>query len=75
MDLRQGDELRAYVAHWQRAGRALEAVERRELEEFNPEEHVAELDALMDMGAQLSRPETTSGLLEQQRWFMKARRR
>ena len=68
----QGD-LRAWVAAWRRAGPELERIRRAELRAFDPRQSAAIVDALLEIGYRHGTPRTTSGLIEQQRLFMKAR--
>ena len=65
---------KAWVEHWVRLGPKLEEIRRHELRIFNYEEHFEAVDALLQIGCQFARPRLTSGLVEQQRLFKKARR-
>jgi len=69
---------RQLVKVWERAGPALEAVKRRELEAMTDADVRAHVDALFcgfspaEWGIP---PKKESGLVLQQRWFARARRR
>jgi hypothetical protein len=63
------------VAHWQRIGPELDRIRRWELRNFNYMEHWAAIDALLQIACERAVPRTTSGLVELQRVFAKARRR
>jgi len=65
---------RAWVERWKRAGPELARVKRRELGAMTYEQQVQALESVLDLGFRLARPRTTSGLVEQQRLFKKARR-
>ena len=67
--------IRRWVETWRRAGPALEAVRRRELREFDYEANRPHLDAMLTWACEHAEPRTTSGLVEQQRWFMLIRER
>ena len=73
MSERDEGKLRAWVAAWRRAGPELERICRAELRAFDPQEGAAIVDALLEIGYRLGTPRTTSGLVEQQRLFMRAR--
>lgn len=62
-----------YVAHWKRVGPILQRIRDDELRRFDwdAERHIA--DALLQMGAAHPEQRTTSGLVELQRMFRKAR--
>ncbi|MGQ0640815.1 MAG: hypothetical protein ACT4P6_08625 [Gemmatimonadaceae bacterium] len=72
------DELdagRKWVDTWKRAGKELERIKREELRELDAYRTIAMLCARS--GGSLTAtfpPRTESGLVEQQRWFMRARR-
>jgi hypothetical protein len=73
MPVAKDDLTKLWVETWKKAGPALEAIRRRELREFRYEDHAAEIDALLELGLRFAQPRTTSGLVEQQRLFQKAR--
>lgn len=65
--------MRRWVETWQRAGRELEEIRRREIEATDTREAIRQLfgstSPLLN-----SPPPATSGLVEQQAWFAKLRR-
>ena len=67
------DQTRAWVENWGKVGPKLEEIRRRELRAFRHEDHVEIIDALLDMGVRFGTARTTSGLVQQQRLFRKAR--
>jgi len=67
-------QVREWVAAWRRAGPELERVLREELRAFRHEDNVEIIGGLLQIGCQFAEPRTTSGLVEQQRWFQEARR-
>ena len=66
------EKTKAWVEHWKRVGPLLERIRREELRnwEYDPDL----VDAVLELGCRLRVERKTSGLVEQQRWFMKARR-
>jgi len=68
------DEAHEFVQRWQKAGPALEKICREELRNYRYEDHIAEIASLFVLGAQGTSTRMTSGLVEQQRLFQKARR-
>jgi hypothetical protein len=62
------------ATYWRRVGPQLDRIRRAELRSFNYEEQLPIIDALLQLGCERATPRTTSGLVELQRWFAKARR-
>ncbi len=60
---------RRWVETWKRTAKALERVRIRELRELDPYNTIALL-----CGPQVEPPRVSSGLVEQQRWFMRVAR-
>ena len=69
----QKDAARRWVEAWRVAGPALEAVRARELRELDGHRAIALLTGPADYRAEPRKARSSSGLVEQQRWFMKAR--
>ena len=69
-----GEDDAAWVKHWQRIGPLLEEIRREELRNFKYEDHIELIDSLLELGCRMGPPRTTSGLVELQRLFQKARR-
>jgi hypothetical protein len=67
---------KAWVEHWQRVGPILEKIEHEELRAFRFEESWELVDGLLQLGFDVpnSKDRNSSGLIEQQRYFAKARR-
>jgi hypothetical protein len=63
----------AVVAQWRRVGSALAQIRRDELRRLTDEEALAAVDELLDLLRLLPPPSGTSGLVEQQRLFARAR--
>lgn len=64
---------REWVDRWAKVGPELEAIRRRELRAMTHEERVRAIDTLLQIGCRFAKPRSTSGLVEQQRLFQKAR--
>ena len=64
---------KAWVDRWVRSAAALKQVRRRELRQFDHSENAHIVDALLQLGHDLAVPRETSGLVEQQRLFQRAR--
>jgi hypothetical protein len=64
---------KAWVETWIKAGAKLEAIRRQELRDYVYEEHMQEIDDLLEIACRFAQPRTTSGLVEQQRLFQKLR--
>ena len=62
---------RRWVKTWQEAGPRLERVRREELRRLDPQRAIALLCGAADYTVPPRAPRPTSGLVEQQRWFMK----
>ena len=67
------DGRREWVRNWLERAPKLEEIRRRQLRTFDHEKHAQAIDALLQIGCQFARPRSTSGLVEQQRLFKKAR--
>jgi len=68
------DEAREYVERWRKAGPELEKVRREELRVMRHQEQAELIDSLLEAGLRHAQPSTTSGLVEMQRIFARARR-
>ena len=64
---------RRWVETWRKAGPLLEQIRRDELRALTPEQVALAADALLEIGGTLPADRPTSGLVEQQRLFRKAR--
>lgn len=65
---------RGMIEHWRRVGPELDRIRRRELRKLNHEEYFDTIETLLQLGWEFATPRTTSGLVELQRLFAKARR-
>ncbi len=63
---------RRWVRAWKEAGPELERLWREELRRLDPQRAIALLCGTADYTTPPRAPKPTSGLVEQQRWFMKA---
>ena len=63
----------AWMRGWKAAGPALERVRRRELRNLDGPQTLGLLTGFADYRAEPRKARQASGLVEQQRWFMKAR--
>jgi hypothetical protein len=62
-----------WVQTWRDATPALEQIRRRELRQLDPQRALELLCGPADYRLPPRAPKPTSGLIEQQRWFMKAK--
>lgn len=62
-----------WMRAWRSAGSALEQVRRQELRTLDGRKAIALLTGPADYHTEPRKPRPSSGLVEQQRWFMKAR--
>jgi len=63
-----------WVDAWKRAGEAMEELRRTELRQLDPYRAIELLCGPADYHVPPRSPKPTSGLVEQQRWFMKVPR-
>ncbi len=63
---------RRWVQAWKEAGPELERLRREELRRLDPQRAIALLCGPADYLVPPRAPKPTSGLVEQQRWFLKA---
>jgi hypothetical protein len=68
------DPGKEYVRAWAEAGAFMERERRQRVREVDTAQALERLDALFDSALWLHRPADTSGLVEQQAIFAKARR-
>jgi hypothetical protein len=66
---------RRAVEAWKRASEAMELLRRQELRQLDAQKAIALLCGPADYTVPPRAPKPISGLIEQQRWFMKARQR
>ena len=68
-------DAKRWVETWKEAGPELERLRREELRRLPPESSIGLLCGPADYTVPPRAPKPTSGLVEQQRWFMKAHSR
>ncbi len=66
-------QIRLWIETWKKAGAALEEIRRRELESSDYGKNQDIIDNMLQFACENRKPRLTSGLVEQQRWFMKMR--
>jgi hypothetical protein len=64
-----------WVSAWREAGETIERLRREQLRRLHPQQAIALLCGPADYHHPPRAPKPTSGLIEQQRWFMKAAHR
>ena len=65
--------MKRWVDTWRQAGPLLEEIRRQEVRDLDTNETIESLSFHADFSQAPYRPDPTSGLIEQQRWFMKLR--
>ena len=73
MSVPKESDSKAWIERWRRCGPVLEEIRRRELREFKQSENAHIVDGLMQLGHDPPVRRETSGLVEQQRLFRRAR--
>jgi len=73
MSKQPDSKTRAWVETWSKTGPLLEEIHHRELRAMTYEKRIQAIESLFQLGSLLRKPRTTSGLVEQQRLFQKAR--
>ena len=68
------DQLRNYAETWKRAGAALKEIKRRELRSYDYAANQRLLDEMLNWACEHAQPRLSTGLVEQQRVFMKLRK-
>lgn len=67
------DVVTRWVRTWQQAGAALQQIKRQELQSYDYVKNLSIIDDMLQWAYEHRTPRLTSGLVEQQRWFMKMR--
>ncbi len=73
MTTNEREQMQRWVSCWQSAGEALEQIKRQELEAFDYQQHWQMVDDLLRIACERQAERLTSGLIEQQFWFMQLR--
>jgi hypothetical protein len=68
------EEAREFVERWRRAAPELEKVRREELRAMCHQEQAELIDGLLEAGLRHAQPSNSSGLVEMQKIFARARR-
>lgn len=68
------EDAKLFIAKWASAAPALANAQRQELAAFSHDEQAANIDELLAAGLIHSKPRMTSGLVEMQQAFARARR-
>ena len=64
-----------WVKNWQKAGKELDKIHKKELRDFDYKSNIQVIDSLLQYACEHATPRFTSGLVEQQRLFMKFRKK
>ncbi|MCP4111851.1 MAG: hypothetical protein GY749_41045 [Desulfobacteraceae bacterium] len=67
-------EILKWIQNWKEAGAVMEQIRRDEMEHIDIQQIIENLDDAFESALINSPPRLTSGLVEQQAWFDKARR-
>jgi len=67
------NKIRVWIETWKKAGAALEEIRRHELESDDYGKNQELIDNMLQFACEHRKPRLSSGLVEQQRWFMKMR--
>jgi len=68
-------QTKKWIETWKHAGVALKEIKRRELQNFDYEKNQATIDEMLQWAFDHRKVRLTSGLVEQQRCFMKMKNR
>ncbi len=63
------EQMKAWVENWKRVGPILEQLEAEELRKDDNRNAIQEILEMCDWSSEREKPSSTSGLLEQQKWF------
>jgi hypothetical protein len=67
--------LKLWVDTWKEAGKELKKIKQRELEFYDYSKHQKIIDSMLRLACEHRKTRLTSGLEEQQKWFMKMRKK
>lgn len=65
--------MKKWVETWEQAGPILEEIRKEELRNFDYQKNKQIIDEMLQWAVDHAEPRFSSGLVEQQRWFMKMR--
>lgn len=72
--LRDSEKTKTWVETWKQAGASLEAIRRKELRAYDYDKNQAIIDGMLQWACEHQQIRLSSGLVEQQRLFMKIRK-
>jgi hypothetical protein len=67
------EQIQRWVDTWQQAGEALKKIKRQELQQYDYIKNRPLIDRMLQWAYEHRTERLTSGLVEQQQWFMKLR--
>ena len=67
------EQIQHWVDTWQQAGEVLKTLKRQELQQYDYAKNLPLIDSMLQWAYEHRTERLTSGLVEQQRWFMKLR--
>ncbi len=70
----QNSDAAAFVAHWAQVGPRLAQATRQEQQKLTDEQHLQAVANVLELAAPEASPRKISGLIEQQRLFLKGRK-
>ncbi len=73
MNLSEKDKMKQWVQTWQQADEALTRIRIQELRRYDYQQHWQIVDSMLQWAFEHRTERLTSGLVEQQYWFMKLR--
>lgn len=74
MDCNDRDNMKEWVERWKRVGPILDELRREAIRNADTALAIELFDGCVELGLRMNPPRPTSGLVEQQRYFRKARR-
>jgi hypothetical protein len=75
MSTQDKKNIKKWVDAWKRAGKALKDIKRQELRSYNYQENKAVIDGMLQWACDHPKVRLGSGLVEQQKIFLKIRNR
>jgi hypothetical protein len=67
------EQIQHWVDNWQQAGKALKAIKRQELQQYDYAKNLPLIDRMLQWAYEHRTERLTSGLVDQQQWFMRLR--
>lgn len=69
MEKQEKEQMKQWIKTWEKAGKALEEVRKKEIRETNTQESIPAFDDVFKFTILNVKPKDTSGLVEMQSWF------